>query len=360
MADEFLVSVLAPPNDHGGIGRYAKQLRTRTSVESDIEDIHILLYEEMGAEDYVRAAVRATRADVTHIHFEYGLFRPKLMYTWLFFPVLFTYAQLRRVPIVVTVHEVWTPETVGTIQYGYVWLVHALVVFVASQLVFMTKNAEDDFRPHRFADTNRIPHGVDVRAVRDVDAERARKTFGYNSNDYVISQIGYVSPRKGTDTFLDLAARHPERKFLVAGGPLREEDEAYFRHITDMAPENVYITGVLSDEAFHEAFVTTDVAILAYRDIRQSGILNWCFAYGVPVVCRAIDRFENLRDQGAPLVLFAEDGSYPSIDEALHIAFESGADMSAQMRAFGEDHNLSHVARQYADLYRSLGGNDTR
>jgi glycosyltransferase involved in cell wall biosynthesis len=344
--------VLAPPKDSGGIGQYAEQLRTKLGHEIDTE--HLPLYEVMNATDYVKTAVRAADSDVIHLHFEYGLFRPKLLYAVVFFPVLLFITRLRDVPVIVTLHEVWTIDTVGRVQYIYVWFIHLLLSMTASRLVFMTESSEDDFLPRGISEGQIIPHGVDTNAVRNINLTDARSELNLRSDDTIISQIGYVSRRKGTDDFLELADRHPEYEFVVAGGPLREEDEDYYQRVIELAPENTRVTGVLSENEFHAAFVATDVAILAYRDIRQSGILNWCFAYGVPVVCRAIDRFTNLSEQGAPLVLFGEDDEHPSIDVALDTALADAEERSMAMRKFGTEHDLSHVAEQYINLYQTL------
>lgn len=350
--NDKLAIVLAPPEESGGIGRYAEQLRTKLS--RDINTKHLALHEDMNALDYVNTAVHATDGDIAHLHFEYGLFRPKLLYAPVFFLVVFFLSRLRHVPVIVTVHEVWTTETVGRVQYGYVWFIHLTLSVTASCLVFMTDSAEDDFRPQGVSEHEIIPHGVDIGAVRDIDRSDARSMLEFGYEEVIISQIGYVSQRKGTDDFLKLANRHQNHNFVVAGGPLREEDEDYYERVVESAPSNTRVTGVLSEDKFHAAFVATDVAVLAYRDIRQSGILNWCFAYGVPVVCRAIDRFESLSDQGAPLVLFAENDEYPSIDAALDTALDEAEKRGRVMREFGTKHDLSRVAKQYIDIYQTL------
>lgn len=350
---DLTVTTFAPPSDHGGIGQYAEQLRTR--VDDRVKVDHVPLYEGLGFIDYVRAALCTKNHDIAHIHFEYGFFRPKLLYIWLFFPLLYLYSKIHGVSIIVTVHEVWTRKKVGSIQYGYVWFVHMLLAFTATRLVFMTDGASADFRPHGIGDCEYIPHGVDTGAVKNIDPETARSAFGYEPDDIVIAQIGYVSPRKGTEDFLELASRYPEHEFLLAGGPLRKEDEPYFERVVEMAADNVHTTGVLSDEAFHSAFIATDVAVLAYHDIRQSGILNWCFAYGVPAVCRSISRFEELVEQGAPLVLFdTVNNRRLTIDQATDIALKEATERGTLMRNFGADRDLSCVAKQYVDLYQSV------
>lgn len=354
MVKESTIAMLSPPVNHGGIGHYSEQLRTCVA-DAGVDNVQIDFFENLSFAGYVRAAERATNYDVAHVQFEYGFVRPKLVYAWLFFPVLFISSRLRGTPVIITMHEVWTAEKVGRTKFSYVWLVHVILALTATRLVFMSDVAAEDFRPNGLASIENIPHGVDLEGVCEVDRKQARDTFGYEVDDTVVSQIGYVSRRKGTDTFLQMATSNDEYEFLIAGGPFRDEDELYFNKVVESAPENTQVTGILSEDEFHDAFVATDIAVLAYRDIRQSGILNWCFAYGVPVVCRAIDRFENLADQGAPLILFdQEDEDYPSINEAVNIGLKERDSRSAGMRAYGEEHDLSRVAHRYISLYRSL------
>lgn len=349
------VKFVSPPRENGGIGRYNRQLMDLIEGENDGSARLCSVEEGQSFLAYIKNAAKATTGDVTQIQFEYGLFRPKLLYAWVFLSALFLFSRLRKTPVIVTVHEVWTIETVGRVQYTYVWLVHGFLALVASRLVFMSPNAEDDFRPQPFAHTDKIPHGVDLTKTRDVDQRKARETFDLDLDSTVVAQIGYVSPRKGTDAFLELASSHPEYQFLLAGGPLREEDKPYFEQVTDNPPENVQVTGVLSDKEFHDVFVATDAAVLAYRDIRQSGILNWCFAYGTPAVCSAIEHFAHLREDGAELVLFDEtEESYPTIDKALETALDNSETFERKMQAYGRDNSLTSTAERYVDLYQLL------
>jgi len=339
--------MLAPPVDAGGIGRYAGRLADHLREHGLRVDHHPLA----AGENRVDAVRRAASADVVHLQFEYGLFRPRLVGAWPALSLLALLSWLRGTPLVVTVHEVWTPADVGWLAFVYVWLVHALLAAAATELVFMSDGAREEFRP-LLAPAARVPHGVDVAATDAVDPATAKRSFGVDPGETVVSQIGYVSPRKGTEAFLGLAADRPALRFLLAGGPLRAEDERYFERVTSDVPPNVTVTGLLEDDAFHRAFAATDVAVLAYRDIRQSGILNWCLAYGVPAVCRAVDRFERLAAAGAPLVLFHEsDGEHPSLDAALEEALADADDLGERMRGFGRDRDMASVAATYRDRY---------
>jgi glycosyltransferase involved in cell wall biosynthesis len=60
---------------------------------------------------------------------------------------------------------------------------------------------------------------------------------------------------------------------------------------------NVEITGELDEEAFHAAFVAADLVVLPYRKVTQSGVFNWCVAYGVPVIGSDTAYFRSLANE---------------------------------------------------------------
>ena len=345
------VAVVAPDPAAGGIGRYAEALRTR--VEGEVTTTCHSIPSERSVVQYVRVALDCLRGDAVHLHFEYGLFRPKLLFAWPFFVVLLLGRLFRGTPVYTTVHEVWTPETVGTLQYGYVWLIHSLVALASTELIFMTEHAREDFRALSVGSARIVPHGVPRSDRRAYSRDEARRAFGYDDDDIVVAQIGYVSERKGTDRFLDLAERFDEHEFLVAGGALRDEDEPYERWVRSTAGDNVQVTGVLPDERFHKAFIAADVAVLAYRDIRQSGIMNWCFAYGVPVVCSPIDRFVELEAACTGVAVFEHpDQPDPdSLDGALFGAVRARAERSEAMIEYGRENSMDEVASAYTALF---------
>ncbi|MFB6176359.1 MAG: glycosyltransferase [Halobaculum sp.] len=347
MVEPRHIAVVAPRVSAGGVGAYAGTLRDRmeaTGVRTTLRPIG----DGVGVAATARAGWRSARDSDVHLHFEYGFFRPKLLLAWVFLLPLWLGRAVWRRRVVVTVHEVWTPETVGWVQYAYVWLVHSLLAATATDLVFMTREATRDFGAAVTPRTHLIPHGVPVSDRRELSRAEARETFGYDREATVVAQIGYVSDRKGTDEVVTLAERHPDTEFLIAGGPRRPEDEPYVDRIEATAGPNVRVTGVLDDDAFHHAFVAADVAVLAYRDIRQSGILNWCFAYGLPAVCRSIPRFRTVAERCEGVVLFGEGEG--SIDDALTAALTDRDALSEAMRAYADRNSLDDVASSYLSV----------
>lgn len=349
--------LVAPPSDAGGIGKYADVLSKALSEQSvDVERLD--LEEGAGPIQHVRTAVRAGLApvDVIHVQFEYGFFTPRLLFAWVFFPVLFVLARLRGVPVVVTMHEAWLPDVVEPPLAGpkrlYLRLAHRLLAATADSLLFLSENALEVFEvsvPGVQART--LPHGVDVNGTRDVEPEAAKRRFDLDPDATVVSQIGYVAPRKNTEVMLELADAFPEHEFLVAGGPRREDEREYFESIRSRAPPNLTVTGVLPDEEFHAAFAATDLAVLSYSDIRQSGILNWCFAYRVPMLCRRIPYFERIASEWGGIALYDPDDD---VEARLREAVSDLDALEREMTAFREANSFEAVAAEHVELYRSL------
>ncbi|GAA0297138.1 hypothetical protein [Halarchaeum salinum] len=346
------VTFVTPPQDEGGIGKYADGICRE--MRDDAQVSRLDLPEGLGLIKHVALAWHAgtTDADVVHVQFEYAFFNPKLVFAWVFFPLLAVLTRLHGTSTAVTMHEVWESDTVdGGLEWRYVWITHTLIAVTTDSLVFLSQNASEAFDVPVPVKRATLPHGVDLGETRSVDEGSAKELFGFSPDDSIIAQIGYVSPRKGTELFLKLAEKYPEHQFLIAGGPRREEDQEYFEGVRQNAPGNVTVTGVLSDRRFHAAFVATDVAVLSYTDIRQSGILNWCFAYCVPTICRRIPYFERIAAEWGGILLF-DDMS--GAVERLSIALRESERLSAQMEEYRESHSFERIAERHLELYLEL------
>ncbi|WP_458204405.1 hypothetical protein [Haladaptatus sp. NG-SE-30] len=354
MVDLLLVS---PRETAGGIGKYSATLREAISKESVAVDT-LDLSEDADLFQQLRNTICSgmTSAKIVHVQFEYAYFRPYLLFAWIFFPIVGIFLRIRGRNLVITMHEVWNEKTfggsLGRVKIAYVQLVHWMFSIVAHELVFLSTNANKAFDvPQKSATERILSHGVDLEGRKDIKQQESRKQFDLSPDATVVSQIGYVAPRKNTETILSLAKEFPEHEFLIAGGPLRPEDEPYFRHIVEKGTENVTITGILSDDDFHAAFVASDVAVLAYTDIRQSGILNWCFAYGTPMLCRKIPYFERLANQWGGIELF---NSNQEAANSLGSLLADRGQYISEMETYRNENSLEKLAKRHVNLYSSL------
>lgn len=352
--DHASVALVAPGADAGGVGHYTGHLAE--ALGDDVVE-WVTLDRQAGPASFLWAALRAGRtgADVIHLQHVYGLFGEGSRYAWVFLPVLWLLATARRRPVVVTVHEVWTAETPAPPFAGlkrvYVRLVNATVSALAARVVFLSNHSARAFRPC-YATAATIEHGVREDTV-EMGPATAKAEFGFDAEETVVAEFGYVNARKGFDVFVAIADRVPEESFLLAGGPRRESFEAHYEDLLADAPPNLTATGTLEDERFHAAFTAADVALLPYAAIYQSGIFNWCAAYGLVVLASDIPYFRDLADAEDCVALFEagdpDDGA--SRLRELLTDEDRRRELSRNVRRYADRNRFSQVAARHREVY---------
>jgi len=342
-----------------GIGAYTGTLRQ--SMDS-VEINHMFVeLRSLNPFHYASTAVSAalTDTDVIHIQHEYGIFGPKSVTSWIFFPLLFLLASLQGKPIVITMHSAWNSETISppftTAKKVYVYLNNKMLSLGADYLLFLSDNCKEGFSESVLPPSYRVlPHGVQTETMGMTEAE-AKQQFGYDSSDPLIVEPGYVRPEKGQDVFVELAKQLPSYEFLIAGGVQADEDQAFFEEIQREAPKNLQITGVLDDDEFHAAFNAADLVVLPYREVTQSGIFNWCSAYGLPVAGSESEYFNNLKSTWGCIDVLGEVNSIdPEQIVELMENEEEKRHLISHMEEYQKARSMSAVAEEHYEVYEQV------
>lgn len=360
--------VSTPADTASGTGQYAERLAshladdlrlTRLSLPIDATDPRPFLVGALRAGD--------SETDVVHVQFDYVVFGPVGLYVLLFFPLLWLQSKRHGFAVVTTVHEVLNADLVGAplvpLKRLYVRLLNEVVARTTTTAVFLSAEAESRF----FASVGdvsrtRFAHGVDLSARRSVSQAEARETFGLPAEADVVVAPGYVSPRKGSDVVAEVARQCPDVEFLLAGGPPRGRHTDFFDRVVADAPENLTVTGRLSESDFHASFLAGDLALLPYREIEQtgvvnavnqSGVFNWCAGYGLPVLAGDCAHFRSIHDEW-DAVRIVDPADPESVAETVRILLGDEAAHGAlaeAITAYADAHSLSAVADDHRSLY---------
>ena len=335
-----------------GIATYTTSLQDALAVETDRTGVKLRSPDVF---HYVRKAIDAGRADadVIHVQHEYGIFGPKSVASWPFLLLLWLFATIREIPVVITLHTVWNAETIDPPLYRtkrlYVRLNNRLIAAVADHLIFLSDETREQFAMDAtHPSVSVLPHGVqtDTREVPNAKAE-----FGYDEGTTLVVEPGFIRPVKGYETFLDVARALPDVSFMIAGGVQDRSHEAYAERIREEAPANVTITGVLDDDRFHAAFAAADLVVLPYETVTQSGILNWCIAYELPVVASDREYFREFREECDGVEIF--ESTNEAIDVVKELAADPGrrAGMAQAMETYRKTHSMEGVAADHCEIY---------
>jgi len=341
------VGMVSTPDDGScGIGTYTGDLAESFS-ESRIETIE-LDQQAQSVSHFLGLAVRVARADldVVHVQHEYGLFRQ----------------DDSRWPGVLTLHSVLRPEqSESSLRIRtHFTLMHWLFAAVSDHLVFLSDRCANRFLrdvPLSEQRYTTLPHGVNVRDAESMPQTDAKQRFGYEPDDTVIMIPGYIRPPKGHDVFVELAAELPDYEFLIAGGARSGgQDGEYARTVNSEAPENVTVTGVLELDRFNAAFNATDLAVLPYREVSQSGTFNWCGAHALPVLASEQPYFQTLKNEWQ--ILETADATdvetLASEAESLLESPDTLAELHENMRRYRRENSFEKVAQSHQKIYDSI------
>jgi len=360
--------MVATPGDGScGIGTYTRDLRDGLGgVDPTIVPIP---QDDRSVRQFVGLAVRAVRADgdAVHVQHEYGLFRrdgsryPGVM-GFVFFPLLFALAALRSQQVVVTMHSVLNPspdEAPFPVRLSLL-LMHKLVVFGASHVVFLSPDCAATFRSRVYLDEQDhsvLSHGVKTDIPVSEPPAEVRRQYGYGSDDKIVAIPGFLRPPKGHDIFIEVARQLPEYEFLVVGGARPKGDDFKFaRQIREDAPENVTITGVLDDEEFWNALTVPDLALLPYRVVTQSGTFNCCASVELPVLASEAEYFERIETTwSVPETVPVDDPSL--VADRVQVLLEDSvrrAQLATAMSRYKHANSFEAVGRDHLRIYRDV------
>lgn len=364
------VVMVGPAEGKSGVGDYIRNLATEMT-EPTVQRVIL----PMGSNDAITFAKCAVQvglknADVIHVQHEYGMFGTVAAMSWVFFPILYVLAILRRTPVVVTVHEGLNEnlvvEPLKWVKKIYLHILNRTVVLNAAHVVFLSENTANEFTESvPLTSYTVLSHGAHDERRLKIEKEEAKCRLGYDSEQTVITEPGYIEPRKGSDLLRSIAIRMDECEFLLAGGPAKEAYESYFEDIEGRAPSNMTVTGFLSEEQFHASIVASDLIVLPYQNtdqsgiintVNQSGIFNLCATYGKPVVASNLRYFRTLeRDWRCLRTCDFNNG-----DESEKLIREILADeterdrLSERIQTYAETHSFTKVAKRHERIYRDV------
>ncbi len=218
-----------------------------------------------------------------------------------------------------------------------------------------------------------IANGVDLQrfypAQSTADRDPLRAKLGIGADDIMITSIGGISPRKGSDLIVDawarLAAQSPNIH-LVLVGPRKDLEQkklkGFRRRIKQMirqsgAPERVHITGLVDNvEAYQRA---SDILVLpSEREGMPNAVLE-AMASRVPVI---MTPYKGLcSDMGTPGTHFLlSERNVDALSSALRQLLENPAQRS-EFASQGYDRvrqtlSLDKSLDRYAALYHELVG----
>ena len=343
-----------PRNENCGIAKYTTSLENSVPIETSRKSVDL---GSMNIFHYIKKTLDLlfTDSDLIHVQHEYGIFGPKSVASWFVFPLLWIISRIRGVPLVITFHTAWGRESISPplteLKVFYVNLNNKMLALIADHALFLSEEAKELFESTvQLKSVEVIPHGVQTE-VHHMDQKEAKELLGFDPDEPLVAEPGYIRPEKGNEFMLDIAEQMPNQKIILGGGIQGESERWYLDEIQEDAPDNLEITGVLDDEEFHALFNAIDVAVLPYEQMSQSGIVNWCVAYGVPILASDISRFRNLeKDKG--IVRTFPENNVDIATKLIESVLDNDTELKNMLEKYRNNRTMDKVGKKHAEVYR--------
>lgn len=200
-----------------------------------------------------------------------------------------------------------------------------------------------------------IPNGISrEKFVRDeTKGAKFRESIGVSRSDRLVLSVGLRIPRKGVDTFVNMASKFSDRKdvkFVWVGA-----SEALLEDALDKTPPgNVLFPGHVPFEEIIGVYSAADAFVFPTRAESYGNVMLEAASCGCPLLIRDIPVYDEWVHDGEHCLKakseaeFAEKLKMMLDDERLR------KDLVAGAAALAEEHDIRKTALMLKELYESL------
>jgi len=304
--------------------------------------------------------------DLVHVQFEYGLF-PSLKLgkrTLTAFSGLPFYSGLaignRRV--VTTIHE---PRKAGLADARsglfYTTLLDKVIFAVSDMIIVHTRESKQLMKTVYGVEESKlrvVPHGS-YQKPTFLNKDQCKRKLNLQDR-VVVTILGFVTPKKGHDLVIPLLPNLDRNvQLVIAGGPQNAQDEQYISKLKKLAEQNhcadrVTFTGYLPD--FTDVLNATDIALLPYRNVTDSGVLHLLIAYGVPIIASDLEAFREVYDEYGCLILFKSGDPQDLLAKTQELLTNQHQRdlLKSNCMAMWNATKWSNIAQKHVQLYREV------
>jgi 1,2-diacylglycerol-3-alpha-glucose alpha-1,2-glucosyltransferase len=200
-----------------------------------------------------------------------------------------------------------------------------------------------------------IPNGID-RSVFARDGARGaafRARLGLAEDDKLVLSVGLRIPRKGVDTFVNMASQFADRrdvKFVWVGA-----SEPLLKDALGSTPKgHVLFPGHVPFEEIVGAYSAADVFVFPTRAESYGNVMLEAASCGCPLLIRDIPVYEDWVVDGKHCMKAREDAEFAEKLRRLLDDPSLRQDMARGAQALAEEHDIKKTAAMLKGLYESL------
>ena len=193
-----------------------------------------------------------------------------------------------------------------------------------------------------------IPHGHYRGAYPDgMNRNQAREALQIDSNEFVLTFLGQIRPYKGVGSLIRCFARAQvtNAQLLVAGRPLNDALLQEIREAALLNPNVRLFPGFVDRNEIQKFFRATDLVVLPYSEILNSGSAILALSFDRPILVPALGALAELREIVGPDWVRLYEGELSPEKICSAINWTKGRRLGLNARAPLDDLNWDRIAQ---------------
>lgn len=207
-----------------------------------------------------------------------------------------------------------------------------------------------------------VPHGHYLAFVNNIPSrEQSRMHLGL-SDEMVLLFFGQIKQVKGLDVLLDaLAIMKPNKnklRLLIAGKVWKDDFKKYAEQIKKLGLVDIVQTDIryIPDDQASVYYAASDLVVLPYRRIYQSGVLLMAMSYGRAVLTSDLPGMTEIVCDGKNGFLFKSEDAQSLADRLTMILHDPDSVVrvaEAGLKTACTDHDWNRIGRMTWESYNA-------
>lgn len=219
--------------------------------------------------------------------------------------------------LILTVHDI-LPFNRKFYDYRF----HKKIYALADYIIIQTEhNIErfDELFPDNNAKKIMIPHGHYLEYGEVVDSKYAREKLNIENNKLILLFFGQIKKVKGLgvllEAFASVCEQYSDIMLVIAGNVWKDDFSQYDDLIERLGIRHKVKTDIkfIPDEEVKYYFSASDLSVLPYLDVYQSGVVQLAYAHHKPAIATNLEAFTDV-------IIDEQTGFICRVNDALSLA----------------------------------------
>ena len=194
-----------------------------------------------------------------------------------------------------------------------------------------------------------MSNGVDIKKFAHDDKKRNELRERYGLSGMVVGDVGLVIPRKGIDTFLFLAPKFPQNKFVWFG---KIYSSLIVKALPKEMPKNVQFTGYVDDIV--AAFDACDIFLFPEKEGNEGMVVLEAASLGLPMLVRDIPTYKGWLVNGQNCLMAKTDEEFESHLKELIENANLRKQLGENAKILAKERSMETLGEKTIAIYKKL------